>query len=363
MLQAPDIQAACNRLGFAVSGACALRPSTLAEQYREWLRAGKHGTMDYLARNTDLRADPERLLPGARSVIMVADLYHARGNEAGPSGEDSPVSSAGPAGKIARYARGRDYHKVIKKRLHTLHDELRASHQSAEFRAFVDTAPLMEREIGQLAGMGWIGKHTLLIHPRVGSFILLGGILTTLEIASSPSPVSDHCGTCTRCIDACPTQAISPYSVDASRCISYLTIENRGTIDHQFHEAMGDWLYGCDICQEICPHNSPRPREADVGEMNPEYTPRRDSLPLLEVLQWTSDDRQNTLAGTAMTRATLEMMKRNAVVVAGNAIRNGCPDPHRSELLRRLKELASDQAGSPELASLAAATLTRLHAE
>lgn len=353
-----DIRASCRGLGFELSGVCDVRPSAWAEHYHAWLRAGKHGTMDYLARNTQLRAQPELLLPGARSAIMVADLYHARRDtRITVSAQDYP-----PVGKIARYARGRDYHKVMKKRLHALCDELKAQHPSAEFRAFVDTAPLMEREIAQLAGLGWIGKHTLLIHPRIGSFVLLGGILTTLEIAKASEPITDHCGTCTRCIDACPTEAITPYSVDASRCISYLTIENRGPIEPRFQKAMGDWLYGCDICQEVCPHNSPRPPETDVGAINPAYEPRRHSLSLLDVLRWNEEDRVDAFAGTAMTRASLGMMKRNAVIVAGNAIRNGCSDPDRSELLLRLKELASDHADSPELANLAAETLRDLNA-
>lgn len=335
-----------------------MHPSAWVEHYHAWLHAGKHGSMDYLARNTELRAQPELLLPGAKSAIMVADLYHAR---SGSGGAES-TSANPPAGKVARYARGRDYHKVMKKRLHALCDELKAQNSSAEFRAFVDTAPLMEREVAQLAGLGWIGKHTLLIHPRIGSFILLGGILTTLEIATTSEPIADHCGTCTRCIDACPTGAITPYSVDASRCISYLTIENRGSIEPEFQQAMGDWLYGCDICQEVCPHNSPRPAETDVGAIHPDYEPRRASLPLLDVLRWSNEDRVQAFAGTAMTRATLGMMKRNAVIVAANAIRNGCPDPHRSDLLLRLKELASDHADSPELATLAAATLHDLNA-
>lgn len=359
-LEASKVVEACQRLGFALAGTCLVSPSNHAEQYLTWLREGKHGTMEYLARNTDLRADPRLLLPGARSAVMVADIYHERGR---PPNSQPTAPRTSPVGKIAKYARGRDYHKVMKKRLHTLCDQLRAEHPSAEFRAFVDTAPFMEREVAQLAGLGWIGKHTLLIHPRLGSYFLLGGILTTLDIAPPSSTVSDHCGTCTRCIDACPTQAITPHSVDASRCISYLTIENRAAIDPQFHEAIGDWLYGCDICQDVCPHNSPRAEGIPVGVMNSDYTPRRDSLTLLDVLGWTEDDRLHAFAGTAMTRATLAMMKRNAVIVAGNAIKNGCPDPHREALLQRLKELAQDLAETPELASLAGATLRRLHAE
>ncbi|MBL8874339.1 MAG: tRNA epoxyqueuosine(34) reductase QueG [Phycisphaerae bacterium] len=352
-----DVASACGRLGFAFSGVCDAVPSARSEQFQAWLRAGKHGSMEYLARNTELRTNPQLLLEGARSAIIVADLYAARGTSGGP--ESAPPA----AGKIARYARGRDYHTVLKKRLHTLADELRSVHPDAGFRTFVDTAPVHERELAQLAGLGWIGKHTLLIHPKLGSYFLLGGILTTLRIPRSEPIVADHCGTCTRCIDACPTDAISPYSVDASRCISYLTIENRAPIDPRFHESIGEWLYGCDICQEVCPHNSPRPSDAEVGRINADYAPRRDSLPLADVLGWNSDDRLAAFAGTAMTRATLAMMKRNAVLVAANAIRNGCPEPHRSELLLRLAELSSDSAESPELTELASFVLKRLRAE
>ncbi len=347
----------CERLGFALSGVCDAAPVARHAEFRAWLAEGKHGSMDYLARNTDARVDPGRVLPGARSVIMVADVYRLRGTREEAATEDALANGRGT---IATYARGRDYHKVIKKRLHLLCDELRGRFPTAGFRAFVDTAPVMERDLAQRAGLGWIGKHTLLIHPAIGSCFLLGGVLTTLEIKSSAAPVPDHCGTCTRCIDACPTQAITPHSIDAGRCISYLTIENRGVIDDRFHSAIGNWLYGCDICQDVCPHNSVRPPGADTGRMNPEYAPRRDSFDLLDVLGWTEDDRRREFAGTALTRATLAMMKRNAVIVAGNAISDGCPEPLRSELLGSLKELATSGVESMELASLSEATLKRL---
>src|SRR5262249_20142541 len=139
-------------------------------------------------------------------------------------------------------------------------DSLRERFPAEQFRAFVDTAPVMEREHAARAGLGWIGKHTLIIHPRLGSYMLLGGVLTTMDIPAPAAQrrVTDHCGTCTRCIDACPTAAITPYSVDATRCISYLTIEHRGEIDPALHEGIGDWLFGCDVCQEVCPHNGGR---------------------------------------------------------------------------------------------------------
>jgi epoxyqueuosine reductase len=234
---------------------------------------------------------------------VVADLVRAR---------DQPPAEPEPGtGRVARYAQGRDYHTVIKKRLHKLCDELRERHPDDQFRAFVDTAPVMERDLALRAGLGWIGKHTLLINPRVGSHLLLGGVLTTLPF-ERPAPEPDHCGACTRCIDACPTSAITPYSVDARRCISYLTIEHRSEIDPDLANKTDDWIFGCDICQDVCPHNSPRPKGVDVGEPNPAYEPQRERFDLLEVLGWTEDDRRRAVQGSSMKRAKLEMFKRNA---------------------------------------------------
>ncbi len=366
----------CRALGFAAAGVCEVRPSDYVEELRAWLAAGKHGSMEYLARHEALRVDPTRVLPGARSIIMVADLYHARGvreDAASATGvEDgatkaqarasTPSPSSSPIGRIARYARGGDYHDIIKQRLHALADELRADHPSAEFRAFVDTAPVLEREHAARAGLGWVGKHTLLIHPRLGSFTLLGGVLTTLELSPPPeqTPTPDHCGTCTRCIDACPTQAISPYSVDASRCIAYLTIERRGAIDPAFHEALGDWIFGCDVCQDVCPHNSPRPRDAEHAETravaHEAYAPRREGFDLLEVLGWKAEDRSQAFAGTALKRATLEMMKRNAIIAVGNAAI--CGMIARSAVVDRLNDLAASDTESA-LVRLAAAEVVQ----
>jgi epoxyqueuosine reductase len=262
--------------------------------------------------------DPARALPGARSVIMVADVYQSRGVTPAPAARDDPR----PAGAIARYARGLDYHKVMKRRLHELCDALRERFPDDNFRAFVDTAPLPERELAARAGLGWIGKNTLLINPRLGSYTLLGGVLTTLALDSPPHEEPDHCGTCTRCIEACPTHALTPYSLDASRCISYLTIEYRGEIAPEFHAAIGGRVFGCDVCQEVCPHNSPR----DAGEPpRDEYTPRRTSLDLLSVLGWTEGDRSDALRGSSMKRATLEMLQRNARIALGNSPATG-PD-------------------------------------
>lgn len=330
----PDtIIARCAEAGFALAGVCRATPSDHADAYRAWIGAGRHGSMQYLERNVELRLDPRAFMPGARSIIMVADQYASRGTL--PSGSGTGVSPVhnfpttnpdqtkqpppAPLGRIARYAQGRDYHKVIKKRLHSLCDQLCAEHPGEAFRAFTDTAPVLEREHAARAGLGWIGKHTLLINPSLGSWLFLGGVVTTLEIApTAEQPVPDHCGTCTRCIDACPTNAITPYSVDASRCIAYLTIERREAIEPDFHEQIGDWLFGCDICQEVCPHNSPRPTGADTGAPNPAYTPIRESFNLLEILGWAEEDRINHFAGAALTRATLDMIRRNAAIALRN---------------------------------------------
>jgi len=180
----------------------------------------------------------------------------------------------------------------------------------------------MEREHALRAGLGWIGKHTLLINPRLGSWMFLGGIAMSLDAAAPPEQeaVTDHCGTCTRCIDACPTDAIEPYSVDARRCISYLTIEHREGIDPDLAGKVGDWIFGCDICQEVCPHNSPRPAGAELSEagVREEYRSDRSSFSLLEVLGWDEDDRRARLRGSAMKRAKLGMFKRNATIVQAN---------------------------------------------
>ena len=296
--------------GFALAGIASVEPSAWSDELTDWLAQHKHGEMAWLDRNTDLRKNPEQLIDDARSVLMVADLYASRRDNT-----DEPLQIG--QGRIARYARGKDYHKSMKKRLMGLADQLRVDHPDAGFKVFVDTAPVLERELAHRAGLGWTGKHTLLIHPQAGSYMLLGGIVTTLKIAKPESQrvEPDHCGTCTRCIDACPTNAITPYSVDARRCISYLTIEHRTPIDTELEPKIGDWIYGCDICQEVCPHNSPRD---DAAKANPVYNSDRDRFDLLEVIGWNEEDRRVAFVGSAMKRAKLDMMQRNARIVAKN---------------------------------------------
>ncbi len=307
--------------------------------------------MDWLERNVDVRTDPGALVPGARSLILVADRYAPRGDV-----DPDPGSSAG---RIARYARGRDYHRVIKKRLHELADALRVLAPDADFRAFTDTAPVLEREHAARAGLGWVGKHTLLIDPEMGSYLLLGGIATTAHVRTPTiqRTVSDHCGTCTRCIDACPTDAITDHSVDASRCISYLTIEHRERIDPALHAPMGDWLFGCDICQEVCPHNSPR--DHDGPAPNEAYWSARRSFDLLEVLGWDEEARRKAFSSSAMKRAKLDMMKRNALIVLGNAIAGGRAD-QADELRTRINAIAEDASEGELVRQTARDVLDRL---
>lgn len=331
----------CAALGFARAGVCRAEPTAYGEELRGWLAAGKHGDMAWLAEHTELREDPRAMVAGARSIICVGDRYAAGARPVPPL-----AKRLGPArsdttpmiGRIARYARGDDYHRVMKKRLQQLADELHAMYPREVFRACVDTAPVLEREHAQRSGIGAVGKHTLLIEPGVGSFLLLGEIITTLELEPGEPAPADPCSTCSRCIDACPTEAITPWAVDATRCISYLTIEHRGRIDPAFIGAFDDWLYGCDICQEVCPHNQPKYRTR-YAAVHPAYAPRREGFDLLDVLGWSEDDRRAAFTRSAMKRAKLNMMKRNAVLASASFLRQA-PLP---ALKHRLEVIAADE--------------------
>jgi epoxyqueuosine reductase len=345
------IREQCERLGFARWGLCAAEPVPREDFWRRYLAAGRHGEMTWLEETVDVRLDPSRLLEGARTILMVADLYRRKGEAA--QGEASTPGE----GKIARYARGRDYHKSLKKRLHQLADALREQMPEETFRVAVDTAPLAEREHAARAGLGWIAKHTLLIHPDLGSYFFLGAIVTTadLPVPAGQTTVVDHCGSCTACIEACPTDAITPYEVDARRCISYLTIEHRSAVDPALQEGVGDWLFGCDVCQEVCPHNSPA-AAVDETAAHPDYAPRRRSAPLASVLDWAEAGRRELVRGTAMNRAKLAMWRRNAIVCLGNDIPRN-PNPRVRE---RLVEIASSEAEESSVRQAAADVLNRL---
>ncbi|WP_428389533.1 tRNA epoxyqueuosine(34) reductase QueG [Mucisphaera sp.] len=310
-------------LGFALAAVTDAQPSAHTEHVRQWITDGKHAEMTYLEKNLDTRLDPTHLLPGCQSILCVADAYHPPQ----PPQETSPSPDNKAKAETAAYAAGRDYHKVMKKKLHRLADALREQYPDHTFRATVDTAPILEREHAARAGLGWIGKHTLLIHPRHGSYLLLGCLLTNLPMqtcadAGYPTPAvppDDHCGTCTRCIDACPTQCITPYSVDAANCISYLTLEHRSDFTPKQAAALSSddasLIAGCDICQQVCPHNTTENRIP--LPIRDDYTPRphANGLDPAEVIDWTESDRLRHLAGTALTRMSLAMLHRNAQAI------------------------------------------------
>ncbi|MFO7614079.1 MAG: tRNA epoxyqueuosine(34) reductase QueG [Bacteroidales bacterium] len=226
-----------------ISEACCLAEDR--NRLDQWLRQGFQGEMSYMERNCGKRADPSLLLPGARSVISVLMNYYPGNN-----------LSENDHYKIARYAYGKDYHLVIRDKLHSLMKEMKEKTGNFKARVFTDSAPVFDRAWAERAGLGWIGKNTCLIHPKLGSYVFIGEMITDKELAYDTTRVNDLCGGCTRCIDACPTGAIiAPGELDARKCISYLTIEMRGEIDPQFHGKFGNWIFGCDICQEACPWN------------------------------------------------------------------------------------------------------------
>lgn len=365
---AREVVNACLAMGFARAGVAEARATSWRNEFERWLSEGKHGDMEYMSERLDQRLDVTVMLPGARSVIMVADQYAARGDE----GEESKHGVGVDAiGVVARYARGADYHAHIRRRLHALADRLRVLYPGAEFRTFVDTAPVMEREHAVRAGLGFIGKHTLLISPRVGSWLLLGGVATTLELVQkqperSEAPQADAlsqvgCGSCTKCIDACPTAAITEYQVDARRCVSYLTLEHRGEIDPALHAGIGNRLIGCDVCQEVCPFNAGTGggRQDDEARVNSMYSGEgRATLKLLDVLGWTEADRRREMSGSAGKRADLDMLRRNAVIALGNAAVDDAST--RETAIAALRAVASDPNESAVVRSSARVTLERL---
>ncbi|HOW70602.1 MAG TPA: tRNA epoxyqueuosine(34) reductase QueG [Phycisphaerae bacterium] len=300
--------------GFDLAAIAPVESIRRAQYYIEWLEAGRHGEMEYLRRTRDVRVNPARLLDGARAVIVLADSYWQKASPH-PSSKDAGE----PRGRIARYAWGRDYHRVMRKKLDRLAEAMRATiAEPLQVRCCVDTAPIIEREAAAAAGLGWIGKNTLVVHPRLGSFFFLGAVVTTLDLEPG-QPMTDHCGTCRRCLDACPTGALTaPYQMDARRCVSYLTIEHRSDIPGDLAARMGDWVYGCDVCQEVCPRNRSIPvtREPAYEVQDPDALA---PWPVLtEVAHWSEAQRQLRLAGSAMKRASLAMWHRNAALAARN---------------------------------------------
>lgn len=293
------------QLGFTACGVAPAVPSESWEFYRDWLDGGLDAEMGYLREHLDLKRDPTNLLPGARSVVAVSLNY----NQPNPARPGEP--------RIARYARGRDYHKVLRGKLRRLAAWVEATHPGSRSRGCVDSAPILEREYAHRAGLGWFGKNTMLIDSRTGSWFFIGILLTTAEFEPD-APAIGGCGTCTRCIDACPTGAIvqrgGRWQVDARKCISYLTIEHRGEFSPEQAAMVGDWTFGCDVCQEVCPFNQARPSQPKRAPITVEadFLGWRPWPPLAEVAELMPDRWDELTKGSAIRRATLEGIRRNA---------------------------------------------------
>jgi epoxyqueuosine reductase len=287
-----------------------------AEEARlmEWLGRGFHGEMDYMARHGTRRARPAELVPGTLSVITARLPYVPR------DAPDAWETLADPdRAFVSRYALGRDYHKVLRARLQSLADRMASELGEFPYRVFTDSAPVMEVALAQRSGLGWRGKHTLLLSRDAGSMFFLGELFVGLDLARDPE-TSAHCGTCERCIEICPTRAIvAPYQLDARRCISYLTIEHHGAIPEELRPLMGNRIYGCDDCQLVCPWN----KWAKVSAL-PDFAPRNglDAATLVELFAWTAEEFERRLEGSAIRRIGHERWLRNIAVALGNAPRS-----------------------------------------
>jgi epoxyqueuosine reductase len=304
---AAQIKQQARQIGFDLVGITSAEPSQYKRYFRDWLDSGQAGEMRWLEKRFDERIDPASYLPGARSVICVAINYtRSPGIPAEGRGE----------GLVARYALGDDYHELIKSRLYKLADFIRHHSTEATTRCAVDTAPVMEKELAARAGIGWQGKNTCIINPKIGSWVLLGEIITTLELPPD-EPALDRCGSCRRCIDACPTQAFTaPYQLDARKCISYLTIERRDEMPAEFHDKLNGWLFGCDICQEVCPFNREAPATTDSA-LQSRFDGGR--IDLRDLLSWRDSDYQQKLRNSAMKRVKLPILQRNARILLEQA--------------------------------------------
>ncbi|MGA9631790.1 MAG: tRNA epoxyqueuosine(34) reductase QueG [Candidatus Acidiferrales bacterium] len=344
-------------LGFDLCGVAPVAAEYLAELSRlpEWLDRGYAGEMKYL--HDARRADPRQVLDGAKSMIVVALNYNTPHEPSPPAGD---AGDAAPHGWISRYAWGDDYHDVLRERLNALIAEMRAQiSEPFEARAYVDTGPIIERVAAKYAGLGWLGKNTCLIHPKLGSWLFLGVILTTLDLeptlAPGQPPPADLCGTCTRCLDACPTQAFpEPYVLDARRCVSYLTIELRGEIPEELRPQIGNAVIGCDICQDVCPWNRKAPAVALAA-----FEPReRLFSPELEWLSSLSQEEFSAVfRKSAVKRAKWRGIVRNACVALGNSA--GALEPAvRERVSALLDQLA--HSGDEIIASHARWALARL---
>lgn len=325
-------------LGFELVGIAPATPTDGFDRMREWLDQGHAGEMGYMYRQAEARRHPESILPEVRSVVMVGMNYNpgVRGQGSGDRDHGKLADNCnGPKaiGQIARYARGDDYHQVLWRKLKQLLEWIQHEVPGCRGRGVVDTAPLLERDFARRAGLGWFGKNTMLLNKHLGSYFFLGALLLDLALEADRPHDASHCGTCTACLDACPTHAfVEPGVLDSRRCISYLTIELRGPIPEELREPMGDWLFGCDVCQEVCPWNGKAP-----PGLEPALQARSDltSINPLDLLTLSEEQFRRRFRGTALMRSKRRGLLRNAAIVLGNqgdasalpALRHALADP------------------------------------
>jgi epoxyqueuosine reductase len=310
VITSESIKNKARELGFDLCGIAPAGSFAELSFFEDWIRKGYAGDMAYLERSAHKRADVRHVMPGARSVIVTGTIYNT----------DRPYSiecADRETAQIARYAWGDDYHDVLKARLDALVEWMRdVSPDGFEARAYVDTGPVQERVYAQYAGLGWIGKNTCLINSELGSWLFLAEVICTLPLEPD-QPVFDQCGSCTLCLEACPTGAIvGPHVLDATRCISYLTIELRGEIPAEYRAAIGNRVYGCDICQEVCPYNQTPPQSSDAAW---QPRPALDLPKLVELWRRPDSQLRTAIKGSAMTRAKVGGLRRNVAVAIRNS--------------------------------------------
>lgn len=310
-------------LGFALCGVTTPAPPPHLAEYEAWIEQGLHGEMGYMGseRGREGRTDPCVVFPECRSILVLAANYY--------QGDWPKSRHDAPTGRVARYAWGQDYHDVLLERLRTLISLIEEDvGHTVLHKLYTDTGPLLERELAQRAGLGWIGKNTMLISPEVGSWTLLAEAMLDLELDPDESFAADHCGSCTRCVEACPTDAIltNPRRLDSNRCISYLTIELKGEIEPEKRMDLGNWVFGCDICQDVCPWNLSFAKE----QSDPSFDPRQNfpNPDLQDLLSLSEEEFDNWFSGSPVRRTRRRGLLRNAAVALGNI-----KDPRSAEVL------------------------------